>query len=115
MPCDHEFGIIDAFDRQTEYSVYEPHQYNCISVDDDVINNLIPHLTIMKTYFHSINRPAYGLAHWGISIIPPESLPLFYDVITTSRLFKKSIELNELALKIAEARESNKYMIHFGI
>lgn len=115
MPCLHEFGILDDFDKQKDYIDYEPHKYNCISVDDDIINGLNGHLSMMKTYFHSLSRPEYGLALWGITIIPPESLLLFYDVVTTSRYFKKSVELTKLASKIIQAKEEKKYMIHYGI
>ncbi len=69
----------------------------------------------MRTYFHSFERPEFGLAYWGITIIPPDSLSMFYDVITSSTMYKKSAELNELASKIIQAKEENKYMIHFGI
>lgn len=115
MPCVHEFGILDDFDNQKNYIDYEPHKYNCISVDDGIINSLIENLSIMKTYFHSFNGPEYGLAHWGITIIPAESLSLFYDIVTSSRDFNNSFDLNELASKIIEAKEENKYMIHYGI
>ena len=69
----------------------------------------------MRTYFHSLERPEFGLAYWGITIIPLESLAMFYDAIISSSLYKKSAELNELASKIFQAKEENKYMIHFGI
>jgi hypothetical protein len=112
MPCTHEFGILDEFDKCKAYIDYEPHKYNCVSVDDDLINDLIPELSEMKTYFHSFDRPEYGLAHWGITIIPPESLSLFYDAVTSAN---RSDELRELALKIRQAKEQNKCMIHFGV
>ncbi|WP_082148071.1 short-chain dehydrogenase [Bacillus sp. LK2] len=115
MTCVHEFGIFDDFDIQKKYNDYTPQKYNCISVDDDIINSLIGNLSIMKTYFHSFNRPEYGLAYYGITIIPPESLSLFYDVVTSSRYFKNSTELSELASKIIQATEEKKYMIHYGI
>ena len=66
----------------------------------------------MKTYFHSIDRPEYGLAHWGVTIIPVESLSLFYDVVASS---KNSHQLHELASKIMQAKKQGKCMIHFGI
>jgi hypothetical protein len=40
---------------------------------------------------------------------------MFYDLITTSTIYKNSAELNQLASKIIKAKEENKYMIHFGI
>ncbi|WP_102275310.1 short-chain dehydrogenase [Cytobacillus massiliigabonensis] len=115
MPCVHEFGIIDDFDSMKSYNDYTPYEYNCISVDDDIINSLSEQLAIMKTYFHSFKRPEFGLAYWGITIIPLESLTLFYNVVASSRSFKKSSELQELASKIIQATEGKKYMIHFGV
>ncbi|HHW36270.1 MAG TPA: short-chain dehydrogenase [Bacillales bacterium] len=115
MACVNEFGIIDNFDYQKVYNDYNPQKYNCVSVDDDIINSLINDLSIMKTYFHSFNRPEYGLDHWGVTIIPPESLPLFYEVIVSSRYFEKSVELNDLATLIIKAIEEKKYMIYYGV
>lgn len=115
MPCVHEFGIIDNIDNQKNYNGYTPQKYDCISVDDDIISSLSEHLSIMKTYFHSFKRPEYGLAYYGITIIPPESLTLFYEIVTSSRYFNKSVELNALASKIIQATEDQKYMIHYGV
>ncbi|MCM3116324.1 short-chain dehydrogenase [Neobacillus sp. MER 74] len=114
MPV-HEFGIIDNTENVKRNIGYEPQKYNCISVDDEIIIDLNENLSIMKTYFHSLERPKFGLAYWGITIIPPESLSMFFDVVTSATLYKKSAELNELASKILQAIEENKYMIHFGI
>jgi hypothetical protein len=69
----------------------------------------------MKSYFHKFNRPEFGLAYYGVTIISPESLSLFYDVVKSSRFSKKNFELDELAAKIIHAIEEKKYMIHFGI
>ncbi|MDR4361082.1 short-chain dehydrogenase, partial [Bacillus anthracis] len=54
-------------------------------------------------------------AYWGITIIPPDSLAIFYETVTSSKFFKKSDELNELASKIVQAVAEKKYMIHYGI
>jgi hypothetical protein len=101
MPCTHEFGILDEFDRRKVHNDHEPHKYHCISVDDDLVNDLIPDLSGMKTYFHSFDRPECGLAHWGVTIIPVESLSLFYDVVASS---KNSHPLHEPASKIMQAK-----------
>ncbi len=115
MACVHQFGILDYFDDQKKYNDYTPHTYNCISVNDDIINRLSKDLSTMKTYFHSFNRPELGLAYYGITIIPPESLVLFYDAVVSSRDFKSSNELSRLASKIMKATEEKKYMIHYGV
>lgn len=115
MSCVHEFGLLDDFDKQKNYIYYEPQKYNCISVHDDIIECLTEQLSIMKTYFHSFNRPENGLAYCGITIIPPESLSLFYDVVTSSRHIAKSVEFQELISIIMQAIEGKKSIIHFGI
>lgn len=114
MPV-HEFGIIDNIEDVKSQFDYEPLKYKCTSVDDEIIDTLNDQLSIVKTYFHSLDRPEYGLAYWGITIIPLESLSLFYDVVTSSPSYKKSDELVELVAKIIQAKEEKKYMIHFGI
>jgi hypothetical protein len=114
MPV-HEFGIIDNIVNVKSEIDYDPLKYKCISVDDEIIDTLHDQLSIVRTYFHSLDRPEYGLAYWGITVIPIESLSLFYDVVTSSPLYKKLDELNELAEKIKQAKEEKKYMIHFGV
>lgn len=111
----HEFGIVEDINIEQNFNNYSPQKFNCISVDDDIINDLYEHLSIMKTYYHSLDRPEFGLANWGITIIPPQSLSLFYDVVASSKIIKKSIELNDLATKINQAKKEQKYMIHYGI
>lgn len=111
----HEFGIVEDIYIEQNFNNYSPQKFNCISVNDDIINDLYEHLSIMKTFYHSLDRPEFGLANWGITIIPTQSLSLFYDVVASSKIFKKSIELNELAAKINQAKEERKYMIHYGI
>jgi hypothetical protein len=77
MACKHEFGNIINFDTSKDYGYYAPQEYNCISVDDELISDILRYLKIMKSYFHSYKRPEFGLAHCGVTIIPPESLLFF--------------------------------------
>jgi ubiquinone/menaquinone biosynthesis C-methylase UbiE len=37
----HDFGIIDFFEENKWYSDYEPQKYNCISVDDNLLGEMI--------------------------------------------------------------------------
>ncbi|KAB2331253.1 short-chain dehydrogenase [Bacillus mesophilum] len=115
MPLVHEFGILDEFDQEKKYISYEPEQYNCVPIEDDLIQSVAADLSIMRTYFQSIKRPEFDLAMWGITLIPPESLPLFYEKVTSSKDFKESGDLADLAAKILQAIEDEKYMIHFGV
>ncbi len=99
IACVHDFGIIDDFTSRKNYEDYTPEKYHCISVDDDIISSLNQNLSIMKTYFHTVKNQECGLVYYGITIIPPESLAIFYETVTSSKFFKSSDELNELALK----------------
>jgi hypothetical protein len=62
MPV-HNFGIIDNIENEKSKIGYEPQKYNCISVDDEIIIHLNEHLSIMRTYFHSLERREFGLAY----------------------------------------------------
>ena len=49
-----EFGIIDEIDPKKDDSAYEPQNYHCIAIDDDLyLNDWWPELLLMQTYFHS--------------------------------------------------------------
>jgi len=59
------FGIIKNFDKNKIYAnEYISQKYNCVSIDDDVIEFWWERLRIMKSYFHCYNRPGLGLATW---------------------------------------------------
>ncbi|MBU5582416.1 hypothetical protein KQJ29_20895 [Enterococcus sp. S181_ASV_20] len=71
MPLKHEFGIIDKL-TETSYEEYTPEKFHYISIDDAHIQILLRPLSLLKTYFHALDRPEYGLAYYGTTIIPPE-------------------------------------------
>jgi len=111
-----EFGIIDDIDLSKDYSEYEPQKYNCVFIDDDVyINDWWQQLCEMKTYFHSMDRPETALARFGVTIIPPESLPYFLSIVSGDSRIDSDQHLMELVRVIQMAIERGKYMIHFGV
>lgn len=111
-----EFGIIDKFEKNKDYSCnYEPEKYNCISINDNILNEWWSDLTLIKTYFHSYSRPSFALARWGVTLIPPESLKAFYNIILKDKKSKSSVELIELMVLLRKAIEENKFVIHYGI
>jgi hypothetical protein len=111
-----EFGIIDEIDYDKDYSDYEPEKYHCVFIDDHVyINDWWPQLSLMKTYFHSLKKPSFALARWGVTLIPPESLSIFQDIVISDPRINKDPLLVELAEKIKEAIDKHKFMIHFGV
>lgn len=115
----HEFGIMNEIMYNVQYEFYEPEEYNCISVDDnlieEIINNYLEEFQNMKTYSHNTVNQGYGLDYCGITLIPPESLEKFNNIITSANKHYKSQELELLINKISEAIKNNKFLIHFGI
>lgn len=95
MPCNAEFGIIETLDKNKDYGTsYEPDKYGCVSIDDDILENWWERLTKMKSYFHCYARPETALARYGVMLIPPESLDLFYDIAAhdTAEEYQEFIE-----------------------
>jgi hypothetical protein len=115
MPCVAEFGIIDELEKEKDYSQYEPEKYHCVAIDDDFINDWWNDLALIKTYFHSYNRPEFALARWGVTLIPPESLEPFYNIVSTDQRSKSSRELIDLMVLLRKAIAENKYVIHYGV
>lgn len=113
--ANHDFGIIDSFKENKWYSDYEPEKYNCISVDDDLLGELIikynEELMAIKTYFQVTTQPGNGLDYCGVTLIPPESLKQFRDIIIKANNHYKSQELQLLIEKVFNAISENKYLI----
>jgi len=115
----HEFGIIEFFEENKWYSDYEPEKYNCISVNDDLIEELITkyneELMTIKTYFQVTIQPGTGLDYCGVTLIPPESLKQFREIIVKANSRHQSQELRLLIEKVSDAISKNRYLIHYGI
>lgn len=116
-----EIGVIDNFDRKYDYSIadsdleYEEivEKYKYISISDDIFNEIIPQLEDMDTYFQNYGNPHKGLDHYGETIIPPESVPQFIDVIKSVEFLTNKVSS---LLELAEtAYMQKKYMICFGV
>ncbi len=111
-----EFGIIDQFDPARDYGVYDPAPYHCIALDDDLyMNDWYVRALDMPTCFQQANRPAFSFDRWGVTLIPPASLPRLAEIVRTDSRFGTRPELNALLAMIQRARREEKWMIHFGI
>jgi hypothetical protein len=116
MPCIAQFGIIDVFEKDKDYSLdYEPQKYNCVAIEDDILNDWWNELILIKTYFHCFSRPDFGLARWGVTLIPPESLEAFYNIVSKYKKSKSSNQLIDLITLLSKAISENKYVIHYGV
>ena len=110
-----QFGIIEDIEETQTYS-YNSERYHCTFIDDEVyIDDWWDQLCLLKTYFHNLNRPEFGLARYGITLIPPESLPAFQEIVLPDKRIQEDDNLVKLAETIQDAMCRNKYMIHFGM
>lgn len=110
MLAKHELGIMQNTPKLGKrYEVYEPQKYNCISIDNDYLEDIVANFNHIDFYWHTLDMPAKGIAYTGITLIPPTSIQAFTAVI------KDIAELNELKDLLEKALVENKWVIHFGL
>ena len=105
----HEFGIMQTAPQNGKKYEYEPPKYNCISVNDDYIENIVSNFNDIDFYWHSLDNPRKGIAYCGITLIPPSSMQAFISVI------ENYSELSELNILLQKAYSDNKWVIHYGL
>lgn len=108
----HEFGIMQKEPSPEErFDTYEPQKYNCITIHDDFIEPCMIDLQGLDCYWHTLQKPGKGLAYYGITLIPPQSMDVLIRILTS----RNRKELIPLITLINKAKENRKYIIHFGI
>lgn len=106
----HEFGIMqNAPAHGRRYDEYEPQKYNCVSVNDDYLEDIVANFNHIDFYWHTLDVKGKGIAYCGITLIPPCSIQAFIDVI------KDITALHELRKLLEKALAANKWIIHFGL
>ena len=106
----HEFGIMQEKPKKgVRYDKYEPQRYNCISVNDDYLEDIVAKFNDIDFYWHTLDIPGKGIAYAGITLIPPTSMSAFISVIESIP------ELLELKALLEKAYRENKWVIHFGL
>jgi hypothetical protein len=88
-----------------------------VSVPDDMLNSWMPHFMHMATYWESTDRPNTGLARTGVTLIPPESLSVLIDIVSskTEPSFSQLDEYSTLVELLRAALEEKKFVINYGI
>ncbi len=105
-----EFGMMDPAPRPgMAYDEYRPDRYHCITVHDEALDPILPQLEALPCFWHSLDRPARGLAYCGITLIPPGSLP---QMIAVTNGVPALMPLTEL---LQQAELEGKFIIHFGL
>ncbi|KOA19349.1 hypothetical protein CLHOM_24550 [Clostridium homopropionicum DSM 5847] len=108
----HEFGIMQNEPMYEErFDEYEPKKYKCIEVDDDFIQSILVDLKNIDCYWHTLQIAGKGLAYCGITLIPPTSINMLIRILS----MQDKLEYNDLISLANQAKEENKYIIHFGI
>lgn len=91
------------------YDKYEPEKYDCISIDDLLIESLVEKLQTVPCFWHSLDIKGNGLAYCGITLIPPQSAEVMLSCIDDVDAYRQLRELLQKAV-------ANKlFAIHFGI
>ncbi len=109
MMAKHEFGIMKRAPSPGErYDTYEPERYGCISVPDEDLEGLFADLRI-NVYWHTLDRLEKGLAYCGITLIPPDAVP---SILADIDGVEKLTPLKSLLL---QARDENRFVIHYGL
>ncbi len=117
-----EFGIIDDFEKfqkRGKYLEYAPEKYHCVAIDDDMYLNdwweSLSQIDTFNVFSNHILQSQKSLSRGGITIIPPESLPSFLDIVVSDKRYAIDKSLAALAETIRNAIEDEKYMIHYGV
>ena len=114
-----EFGIIENFNEKADYTEYCPKKYHCVAIDDDLyLNDWWSALSLIDTYnvySKGLLQPQKALSRWGITIIPPSSLPALLDIVLSDKRSKKDKRLIVFAGLLHRAIMENKYVIHYGV
>lgn len=114
-----EFGILDLFDTKADYTAYTPKKYHCVAIDDDLYLNdwweALSQIDMLNVYGKGRLQPQRALSRWGITVIPPQSLAAFYNIVVTDSRYPRDQQLVILAALIQAAMDRGRYMIHYGI
>ena len=133
----HEFGIMPTAPVPGQrFDEYEPRKYRCIPVRDEEIERLMPEISTLEMYRHTVDCPGRGLCYTGITLIPPAVLPRLREEIQqqeedeisitqikietddAARRLEKPIGQYitlELAALLRRAERESRWVIHYGI
>ncbi len=89
----HEFGVMKKAPAWEE--MYEKYDLSLCgetaAVEDDEVHALWEHFGSIPCFWHSLQRPAQGLAYTGITLIPPITIYLRYKARQPAVSFSASL------------------------
>lgn len=106
----HAFGLMDQPPEPgRDYGDYAPERYVCAWAEDDALQEAAEALSGLECYWHALDRPEKGLAWYGVTLIPPESLPALLSAL------EDRPGLQPVRRLLAQAERAHQFVIHFGI
>ena len=106
----HELGIMPTAPVPGQrFDEYEPRKYRCIPVGDEEIERLMPEISTLEMYRHTVDCPGRGLCYTGITLIPPAVLPRLREEV------QRQGGMAELAALLRRAERESRWVIHYGI
>lgn len=97
------------------FQAWDPADFVCYPIDDAYLDGWWDRLVLLQTYAHQRSRAYHGLARWGITLIPPQSLPQLQDIVLCEPRLPQDAQLIALASLIQQAINAQCYLIHFGV
>jgi hypothetical protein len=111
-----EFGIIDNLDYEKDYAkAYEPDKYGCIAICSDAVSDWYSFLTDMPSFYHKYSRPEFGIARYGVTLIPPSSLDLLTDVMKSKTRNEFKPDALEIIKLLEKAKSEDKFVILYDV
>ncbi len=112
-----DFGVIERIEPEKDYSIIDDYGhvyelYRCVSVPDDIVNEWILPAAGIPSFLGSLSRAFSGIDHYGVTLLPPESIGAFLAIVEHYRSDKSVAELVKLLIT---ARKMRYYVICFGI
>ena len=73
------------------------------------MEGIVERLSTIDFYWHTLSAKGKGLSYCGITLVPPDPLKAFIDVLADKSELSELKELLEMALG------NNKWVIHYGL
>ena len=106
----HAFGIMDRPPEPgRDYGDYAPERYVCAWVEDDALQEAAEAVSNVDCYWETLDRPSKGLAWYGVTLVPPDSLPALLSAL------EDRPGLQPVRRLLAQAERAHQFVIHFGI
>ena len=106
----HAFGIMDRPPEPgRDYGDYAPERYVCAWAEDDALQEAAEAVSNVDCYWETLDRPSKGLAWYGVTLVPPDSLPALLSAL------EDRPGLQPVRRLLAQAERAHQFVIHFGI